>query len=176
MRLSLDLPDPPRLEPLLESLSQQYQQVMQGLLKLQADAQRDDRYAPILQAMQSQQEGLVHAFERLMTMMHQGQQEEQQQLQTVIRDEVAAPQQQASDALLSTLRGMKQTMNKLPENLGTVMTKSFKSKQRELMKPKASESKAPESSRAVVNALGSLEDALVQGLKKSRNRTFGSNY
>jgi hypothetical protein len=177
MRVSVELPDPPRLEPLLESLSHQYQEVMQSLLKLQAESQREDRYAPILQAMQSQQDSLVSAFQHMMGMMQQGRADDQQRFQTIIRDEVAAPQQQASDALLSAIRGMKRSLSSLPDNLGEVMDSQLKSRQKTLMQQApASTPNRQSSSASVVKKLDQMEAALLQGLKGSRNRTFGSNY
>src|SRR3990167_8086810 len=177
MRVSVELPDPPKLEPLLEYLGQQYQEVMSRLLQLQEDAQREDRYAPILQAMQSQQDGLVQAFQHMMAMMHQGKMDDQQHLQTVIRKEIAAPQQEASDALLSSIRGMKRSLTSLPDSLGSAMKKQFKCRQRQFMKPKEHMSMKPiDHSREIVSKLDQMESSLLQGLKGSRNRTFGSNY
>jgi hypothetical protein len=174
MRVSIELPDPPRLEPLLESLGKQYHDVMQRLLALQADAQREDRYAPILQAMQAQQDGLVSAFERMMQAMEHGKQQQTQDFQHAMREEVAAPQQEASDALISAIRGVKKTLSALPHDLGDAMNKQFKSRQQTIMKSPAKP--APDRTNRIVQKLDEMESALVQGLKKSRNRTFGSNY
>lgn len=173
MHLTLELPDPPKLEPLLESLSQQYQEVMQQLLQLQ----REDRTTPILQAMQAQQDGLVQAFQAMMSAMHQGRQEHQHQMERVIHEQVAAPQQQASDALLSAIRGMKRSLTQLPEDLGSAMNKQFKSRQNSLIKAKPTPQPPPsDSSSNVVAKLDQMEAALLKGLKRSRSRTFGSNY
>ena len=171
MRLVLETPDPPKLEPLLESLSRQYQQVMDALL----DLQREDRTTPILQAMQAQQDGLVQAFQAMMGAMYQGRQEDQHQIERVITEQVAAPQQQASDALLSAIRGMKRSLSGLPEELGSAMNKHLKSRQQEIMKAPAPKREAASSNR-VVEKLDQMETALLQGLKRSRSRTFGSNY
>src|SRR3990167_3657257 len=103
MRVSVELPDPPRLEPLLESLSKQYQDVLDQLLQLQ----REDRVSPILRAIQAQQDGLVQAFEHLMMMMHQDKQDDRESMHHMMREEVAAPQQQANDALLTAIRGLR---------------------------------------------------------------------
>src|SRR3990167_297285 len=81
MRVSVELPDPPRLEPLLESLSKQYQDVLDQLLQLQ----REDRVTPILQAVQAQTDGLVQAFQHMMGMMHNGRQQDHQQMQDMMR-------------------------------------------------------------------------------------------
>ena len=92
MRLLLEQPDPPRLEPLLESLAKQYLEVMDQLLQLQ----REDRVSPILQAIQQQQDGLIQAFEHMMLSMHQGKQDDREAMQHIMREEVAAPQQQVA--------------------------------------------------------------------------------
>lgn len=176
MRVSVELPDPPRLEPLLESLSQQYAGVMRQLMQLQQESQREDRYAPILSAMRAQQDGLVMAFERLMGLMQQGRSEDHQRMGQMMREEVAAPQQQASDALISAIRGVKKTLSGLPDDLGSVMNKSMRHTQQKLMKHDPEPKPAPDSSRQVVEKLDAMESALLLGLKKSRNRTFGSNY
>ena len=171
MRLVLEQPDPPRLEPLLESLAKQYQEVMDQLLQLQ----REDRVGPILQAIQQQQDGLIQAFERMMMGMHQGKQDDRGAIQHLMREEVAAPHQQANDALLSAIRGLRRSVGGLPDDLGSVMDKQFKSRQHQIMKepPKP---KAPESSNRIVKKLDEMEQALVQATRKSRSRTFGSNY
>ena len=171
MRLILEQPDPPRLEPLLESLSKQYREVMDQLLQLQ----REDKVGPILQAIQHQQDGLIQAFEHLMTAMHQGKQADQEATQKILREEVAAPQQQANDALLTAIRGLRRSVSGLPDNLGTVMDKQFKSRQHQIMKepPKP---KTPDSSNRIVKKLDEMEQALVQATRRSRSRTFGSNY
>ena len=171
MRVSIELPDPPRLEPLLESLSKQYREVMDQLLQLQ----REDRVSPILQAMQAQQDSLVAAFERMTQMMEHGKQQQTQDFQNAIREEVAAPQQEASDALISAIRGVKKTLSALPNDLGDAMNKQFKSRQQQIMKepPKP---KTPDSSNRIVKKLDEMEQALVQATRRSRSRTFGSNY
>lgn len=171
MRVSVELPDPPRLEPLLESLAKQYQEVLDQLLQLQ----REDRVTPILQAVQTQTDGLVQAFQAMMGHMQTGRQQDQQQMAHVIHEQVAAPQQEANDALLTAIRGLKRSVSGLPDNLGNVMDKQLKSRQQEIMKqpkPKA----APDSSNRIVEKLDEMERALVQATRKSRSRTFGSNY
>jgi len=177
MRVSVELPDPPKLEPLLEHLSHQYQEVMSRLLKLQEEAQSEDRYAPILQAMQAQQNGLVQAFEHMMSMMHEGKQEDREDMHRMMQEDVMAPQQEASDALISAIRGMKRSLSNLPDELGDAMHKQFKSRQ-QAMKPKEHEPipRQPNPSSAIVRKLDQMESSLLQGLKGSRSRTFGSNY
>src|SRR3990167_10452686 len=130
MRVSVELPDPPRLEPLLESLSKQYQDVLDQLLKLQ----REDRVTPILQAVQAQTDGLVQAFQRMLRMMSQGRQQDHQQMREALQQDVAVPQQEANDALLSAIRGLKRSVSGLPDNLGSVMDKQLKSRQHQIMK------------------------------------------
>ena len=172
MRVSVELPDPPRLEPLLESLSRQYQEVLDQLLQLQ----REDRVTPILQAVQQQTDGLVQAFQAMLGVMAQNRQQDHQQMQRVIHEQVAAPQQQASDALLSAIRGMKRTMTSLPDSLGSVMDKQLKSRQQEMMKQPVKPKAAPDASNRIVKKLDEMEQALVQATRRSRSRTFGSNY
>ena len=171
MRVSVELPDPPRLEPLLESLSRQYQDVLDQLLQLQ----REDRVTPILQAVQQQTDGLVQAFQHMLAMMQHGKQDDREAMQHVLREEVAAPQQQANDALLTAIRGLKRSVSGLPDDLGSVMDKQLKSRQQEIMKQPAPK-RAPESSNRIVQKLDEMERALVQATRRSRSRTFGSNY
>lgn len=171
MQVSITLPDPPKLEPLLESLAQQYREVMEQLLALQ----REDRVTPILQAVQQQTDGLVQAFATMLGAMHQGRQADHQQMERVIHDQVATPQQQANDALLSAIRGLKRSVSGLPDNLGSVMDKQLKFRQQEIMKHPAPK-RAPDSSNKIVQKLDEMEQALVQATKRSRSRTFGSNY
>lgn len=175
MRVAVEVPDPPRLEPILEELNRQYQAVMQRLLQLTEEANRSDRYQPILQALSTQQDALTSAFERMMEMMTMGKHQDRQQLQKVIRQEIAAPQAEASDAMLSAIRGMKKSLGSLPDDLGSVMNRQLKSRQQQLLKqiPVKAE---PDASKQVVKKLDQMETALLRGLKKSRNRTFGSNF
>ena len=172
MRVSVELPDPPRLEPLLDSLAKQYQEVMEQLLHLQ----REDRVTPILQAVQQQTDGLVQAFQAMLGVMSQGRQEDHQQMQRVLREEVAAPQQEANDALLTAIRGLKRSVSGLPDNLGSVMDKQLKSRQQELMKAPVQKARPADSSNRIVQKLDEMEQALVQATRRSRSRTFGSNY
>jgi len=171
MRFILEQPDPPRLEPFLESLSNQYKEVMDQLLHLQ----REDRVGPILQAIQQQQDGLTQALERMMIIMSHGNQEDREATHQMFRDEVAAPQQQANDALLTAIRGLRRSVSGLPDDLGSVMDKQLKSRQHQIMKepPKP---RVPESSNRIVKKLDEMEQALVQANRRSRSRTFGSNY
>ena len=172
MRVSIELPDPPRLEPLLESLSKQYQEVMDQLLHLQ----REDRVTPILHAVQAQTDGLVQAFQHMLGMMSQGKQQDYQAMQHMMREEVATPQQEANDALLSAIRGLRKSVSGLPDNLGSMMDKQMKSRQHEIMKEAPKPRRAPESSNRIVQKLDEMERALVQATRRSRSRTFGSNY
>ena len=172
MRVSIELPDPPRLEPLLETLSQQYREVMDQLLKLQ----QEDRTTPVLRAVSQQTDSLVQAFQTMLSMMAQGRQADHQQMQKVIHEQVATPQQQANDALLTAIRGLKRSVTGLPDNLGSVMDKSFRSRQSELMKSAPKPKAAPDGSNRIVAKLDEMEQALVRATKKSRSRTFGSNY
>lgn len=175
MRVSVELPDPPPIDQILEGLSHQYGQVLQRLLHLTEQAQRTDHLQPVVAAMQQQQDQLMAAFERMVQVMSDGKQADRQQLQHVIRQEVAAPQQEASQALLQAIRGMKRSVSALPEELGSAMTKQMKTRQDAVMKAPPAP-KAPDTSRAVVKKLGEMESALVSAMGKSRSRTFGSNY
>ena len=180
MQVTVELPDPPRIEPLLQSLNDQYQEVIQRLLRLQEEGQKENRYAPLLQALQGQQDRLVQAFEHLMGMMHESHQADQQTMHALM-----APQQQQGEALLSAVCGMKRSLTSLPDELSTTMDKHFRTRQQTIVKQATTASasrSSPASTRpaasqtAVVKALGRLEAAVVAGLKRSRNRTFGSNF
>src|SRR3990167_1397770 len=163
MRLILEQPDPPRLEPLLESLAKQYKEVMDQLLQLQ----REDRVSPILQAIQQQQDGLMQAFERMMMGMHQGKQDDRDATQQMLREEVAAPQQQANNALLTAIRGLRRSVSGLPDDLGSVMDKQLKSRQHQIMKDATSKPRSsPESSNRIVKKLDDMEQALVQATRR----------
>ena len=175
MRVSVELPDPPALEPLLQGLSQQYAEVVRQLMHLQEQATSSERYQPIVQALAQQQDTLMAAFQHMLSVLHSGKQQDAAQMQRVMREEVVAPQQQALDSLLSAFKGMKRSLSSLPDDLGGVMSKQMQARQQTLQ-PQAPVPKPVDTSRAVVQKLDSMEQALVAGLKKSRNRTFGSNY
>lgn len=175
MRVSVELPDPPSLDRLLEGISQQYEQVVRQLVHLTEQAQRTDHLQPVVTALQQQQDQLIAAFGQMLHVIQTSKQADQNHLQHVIRQEVAAPQHEASQALIQAIRGMKRSVASLPDDLGNVMNKQMKIRQIEIMKesPKV---KSSTDSSSVVKKLDQMESALVRAMGKSRNRTFGSNY
>lgn len=173
MRVSVELPDPPQLEPILESLTRQYHDVMEQLLELQ----REDRVGPILQAIQAQQDQLVAAFRDMMGMMHQGRKQDHDQMQRMVRQDVMKPHQQTSEALLGAIRSLRQSVGSLPDELHQTMSKSMTAQRKTMMKS------APQSSRSngmganrIVSKLSEMERSLIDATKRSRSRTFGSNF
>jgi len=175
MRVSVELPDPPRLEPLLQALSQQYSDVLSRLLALTERVNAQDRVSPVVDALASQRDELVRAFGQLFLAMRQSQQEQASGMTRVLRDEVLPSQSAASDALLSAIKGMKRSLAGMPDQLGSVMDEHFKARQQRLMARSTPPPRGADAS-AVVKKLDTMEHTLAQAMAKSRNRTFGSNY
>lgn len=175
MKIELTLPDPEPIEPLLRTLSRQYQQVVTELLHVQRQAQEQG----LQQAQQFAQDrdALMAAFERMIGMLAQGQSQQGQEMRRVIQQEVAQPQQQAQEQFVSALQSVKRSLGKLPDSLGEVMDKSFKSRQHQLQGKKPEPAKPDVSgTNRIVAKLDELQQAVVSNSTRSRSRNFGSNY
>lgn len=176
MRIEVTLPDPEPIEPLLRELSGQYRQVVDELLSLQRQAQQQG----LAQAQQMAQDrdALVAAFERMVGLLAQGHHQQGQEMRRVIQQEVAQPQQLAQQEFLSALKGVKRSLTTLPDSLGDVMDKSFKSRQRQLQgkAPEPEQPKTDGGTRQVVKAVDELRQAFLANSNKFRNRNFGSNF
>lgn len=156
MRVSLEIPEP-KSSGLDAALAKQFadiQRQLMGLVSSQRESQASSQ-ASLLGAMKQQQISLLHAFESLMGMVRKS-------------VDTARP----SDALAGALMGLKHVLSDLPGDLRGALDRQYQSLQPRLLSPSITV-RMPE---RLTTRLDALQDAVVNGLRRSRNRTFGSNY
>ena len=145
---------PSKPNALDSSLQQQFVQIQRQLMGfVKAQANQDDLHDDLLAALKLQQNSLVAALERLMKTVHD-------------RPPQSEPE---SEAMVTALQELRQVMTSLPDHLQSAL-KSQSSKSTNPAKVTV------QMSSALLSRIDSLEQAMVEGLKRSRNRTFGSNY
>ena len=157
MHVSVDIPEPKTgLDAALAKQFADIQKSLLALVKSQQASQQDVR-TELLDAMQSQQTSLVHAMERLLGVVAK-----------------SSKDSGHTEALAEALRGIKEVVADLPGDLKDALDKQYQSVQAKTMKVNPHVTvKMPS---GLLDRLDSLEEAMVQGMKRSRNRTFGSNY
>ena len=175
MKVSVEVPDPPPLDQILEGLSRQYAEVVHQLMRLTASAQAGNQQ--LFRELAGQQDGLMQAFDRMMSRMLDSQQGQQQTFRDTVQQHLE-PAAQSQQELLTAIRGVRRSLTDLPDDLGSVMNRQLKSRQEALQKSALPKTRPPSTnpSAQIVDKLDSMEEALLKGLKKSRSRTFGSNY
>lgn|SRR3990167_8029372 len=161
MRVSLDIPEPK--QTLDGSLLRQFadiQRQLMGLMKEQsASGQTLHREWQV--AFASQQKTLLGALERLMG---------------IVQKSVGTAH--ASDGMVEAIRSLRQTVEGIPDDLRQTLDKQYQSQKDRMMgMPMPTVQKVTvQMPNRLLARLDSLEDALLAGLRGSRNRTFGSNY
>lgn len=147
----LDLPDPkPTLDTALTKQFTAIQQQLMGLIKSQQDATQTMR-ADLLATLRHQQEDLTDALEQLIKSVQQ---------------RPAMPDH--ADQLVGAVRELKGVVGRLamPRMDAATVRPSV------TVAPRVTVQLPP----ALMGRLDSLESSLLQGLRRSRSRTFGSNY
>ena len=107
MRVSVELPDPPPLDQILEGLSQQYAQVLHQLMRLTEQAQSDNQ--SLFRDLSAQQDRLMHAFDGMMRQVLSSHQGQQQTFRDTVQEHLQ-PAQESQAALLTAIRGMKRSL------------------------------------------------------------------
>ena len=155
MRVSVELPEQ-KSDPLLKHLSAQFEAMQKKLQGMKAEPSQDMK--PMMQMMAKQQDALCKAMERMMGM--------------------AKPMKDKSgDAVLDALRGLKKVIAELPDDLKGALNGSYKKSQESMSRPRVTVKPEITVNLGGLNKrLDRMEEALVGAAKKSRNRTFGSNY
>ena len=156
MRAVIELPDP---KPGLDTaLAKQFADIQKSLMAMMAAKEQSSEalYKMLLASMEDQRDELVRALERVVA-----------KLPTV------SPL--ASTALLDSVQGIKTTLAALPEDLRETLDRQrAPASQPSAMAVRPHVTvKMPD---GLMSRIDSLEAALLQGLKRSRSRTFGSNY
>ena len=157
MRVSVDVPDP---KPGLDTaLAKQFADIQKSLMAMMAAKEQSSEavYKMLLASMEDQRDELVRALERVVAKLPS-----------------ASPL--TSNALLDSVQGIKTTLAALPEDLRETLDRH---------RPAPASSSPALAGRPTVTVkmpnglmsrIDALESALLQGLKRSRSRTFGSNY
>ena len=159
MHVVVDIPEP-KSNGLDSALAKQFadiQRQLMGLMK-EKDASNNQLHERLMEAMEEQQQTLVSSLERLLGM---------------VSKQFAS---QPSDALVTALRGLRQVVSELPGDLKNSLDRQYQSVQERTMKVSVNPQVTVEMPKGLVNRLDSLETALLNGLHRSRNRTFGSNF
>ena len=147
----LDLPDPkPTLDAAIARQFADIQRQLMGLVKSQQEAAISMR-TDFLSAMRQQQHDLTEAIESLVSAV-----------------ERKPRDTGTSDALLGALRGLRQTLARLPD--------AMRSPAPTPTPPSPAQTKVTVNLNPLLARMDGLEAALVQGMQRSRSRTFGSNY
>lgn len=149
----LDLPDQkPGLDAAIMRQFTDIQRQLMGLVKSQQEATATMR-ADLLSTMRQQQEDLTDALESLVKSIQQ---------KPLPMDH--------SDKLVEVIRDLRQTMSQMHQT--TPIESMSKTLPQVTVRPQVTVSMPP----ALLSRLDSLESSLLQGMRRSRSRTFGSNY
>lgn len=142
--------------PALKRLTSQFADLQKSVLAKSAPASGSE--GKVLTALLKQQDAMLKAIERLMA--HRGQ---------------ASPSMPGMDALADTLKGLKKVLAGLPGDLKGAMKSSM---QHQVATKRPSITVKPQVTVTVPGekARMSQMNELIAAVKKSRNRTFGSNY
>ena len=160
MHVVIDVPEQlhNRLDASLAKQFADIQRQLLGLVKSQDDS-TNDFHRLMMGAMESQQETLVKAMERLLRVVNQ-----------------SLISSKPSDALLDSVRGLKQVVADLPADLKDALDHQYHGVQERTMKVSVKPQVTVEMPRGFLSRIDTLEASLLAGLHRSRNRTFGSNY
>mgnify|MGYP001593042420 CR=1 FL=1 len=123
------------------------------------DASAKSMQSMMLDCMEEQQATLVSALERLMGMIGK-----------------APSDRGSSDALAGAITGLKRVMAELPGDLKEALDRQYQTIQAKTMTGEAKPRITVQMPSRLMDRIDSLENALLTGLRRSRSRTFGSNY
>ena len=154
MEVTVNVPDS-KSDPLLKQLLTQFEALQKQLSKLK----QPDSSKQVLQMLGKQQDSLVKAMERVADMVGK------------------RNGNGNNDAILQAVKGLKQTLSKLPDALSSAMDGSFKHTQQAISRPKVTVQPQIKVSLGGLNKrLDRIENALPPAPKRFRTRTFGSTY
>ena len=160
MHVVVDLPDP-KPNGLDAALTKQFADIQRQLMGMVKEKETSSQSMQqlMLDALEAQQTTLVKALERLMGMVSQS-------VRTT----------QPSDALVGAVQGLKQVMADLPSDLKSALDHQYQSTQDRMMKVSVRPQVTVELPKGLLGRLDTLETSVLNGLHRSRNRTFGSNF
>lgn len=160
MRVSVELPDP-KVNGLDAAVAKQYAEIQQHLMRLVESKDHSSKamHQLMIASMEAQQQTLVKAMERLMAMISQRPKETGQTHQ-----------------LLDMMQGLRTTLAALPHDLKEALDHQYHAIQTKMMPRDRTSQVTVKMPQGFMARIDSLESALLQGLHRSRSRTFGSNY
>jgi len=159
MRVSVEVPEPK--SGLDSALSKQFadiQKQLMGLVKEQSSS-KHDMHQMMMESMSGNQQMFLKAMERLIGMVTKSMESDE-----------------PDDELVESLQGIKKTMSELPGDIKDALDKQYQSIHKSMKAPASSPKVTVSMPPGLMSRIDSLESALLQGMKKSRNRTFGSNF
>ena len=155
MKVSVDLGS----DPILKQLQSQFEALQKQLMKMKQPAKQDDSSSKLIAVVTKQQDSLLRAMERMVGAMHK------------------QPSNSNDNAMAQALKGLQQVIKKLPDALSDALDGSYKNVQDSVSKPRITvKPEVTVNMNGLNKRLGRMEEALISAAKKSRNRTFGSNY
>lgn len=154
MRVSVELPEQ-KSDPLLKQLAVQFEAMQK---KLQGMKESPDM-KPMLQMLAKSQDAMCTAMCKAMEKMGGGKMDK------------------SDSAILDALRGLKKAIADLPDDLKGALNGSYKKTQEAMTRPRVTvRPEVTVNLDGLNRRLGRMEEALVNASKRSRSRTFGSNY
>ena len=160
MQIHVEIPDP-KTHGLDVALAKQFADIQRQLMRM-VEAKDDSASAMhqmMMESMEEQQSTLVSALERLMGLVGKAQ-----------------GRNGTADALAGALQGLKRTLADLPGDLKAALDQQYQRVQVGMTKPDTKPSVTVRMPQGLMSRIDSLESALLNGLRRSRSRTFGSNY
>lgn len=160
MQIHVEVPEP-KTNGLDVALAKQFADIQRQLMRM-VEAKDDSAKAMhrmMMECMEDQQSTLVSALERLMGLIGKAQ-----------------GSNGSSDALAGALQGLKRTLADLPGDLKDALDQQYQRVQVGITKTETKPSITVRMPQGLMSRIDSLESALLNGLHRSRSRTFGSNY
>lgn len=160
MHVTVDIPDP-KTSALDAALAKQFADIQRHLMRLveSKESSAQAMQETFLDALEEQQTTLVKAMERLMGMVSQ-----------------FKPESGHAEPMMEALKGLKRTMADLPGDLKDALDHQYQQVQAKAMPSSSTPRVTVQMPQRLMERIDSLESALLTGLRRSRSRTFGSNY
>ena len=160
MQIHVEIPEP-KTNGLDAALAKQFADIQQQLMRMigAKDDSAKAMHQLILESMEEQQSSLVSALERLMGLVGKAQ-----------------GSNGTASALAGALQGLKRTLADLPGDLKEALDQQYQRVQVGMTKTELRPSVTVRMPQGLLSRIDSLESALLNGLRRSRSRTFGSNY
>ena len=159
MRVSVDIPEQHTgMEAALVRQFAEMQRQLMGLVKDQTSS-KHQMHSMMMEGLADQQAKFVKAMESLMAMVSH-----------------AMKAQAPTQEMIGSLQRLKQSITELPGDLKQPLNRQYQEFQKHSMGKPMETNVTVEMPKGLTNRLDALETALVEGMHRSRSRTFGSNY